>query len=171
MSPARKRSAKQVATAYFEAIAARDVDALAEEWAPGGIDHFYGMEELKAPQDVKRFFADLFKAIPDFSMSVTDMVAYGEKAAVRWAATGTFDGQGKFQGIAPTGARVELEGLDLLTIRDGLIQENFAYTNGMEMARQMGVLPPLGSPGEKAMMAATNAKTAAAARIRALRNR
>ena len=79
-------------------------------------------------------------------MSVTDMVAYGEKAAVRWCATGTFNGEGKLQGVAPTGARLELEGLDLLTIRDGLIQENFADTNGMEMARQMGVMPPWAPP-------------------------
>src|SRR5687767_6365147 len=115
---------------------------MTEVWAPGGVDHFYGMEDLTAPDGVRGFFAEMFEAVPDFSMSVTDMVAYGEKAAVRWAAVGTFDGTGKLQGIAPTGARLELEGLDLLTIRDGLIQENFAYTNGMEMARQMGVLPP-----------------------------
>ncbi len=168
---ATRKSAKQVAAAYFEAIAARDLEAMADVWAKGGIDHFYGMEDLVAPEGVKRFFSEMFRAIPDFSMSVTDMVAYGDKAAVRWCATGTFNGQGKFQNIAPTGARVEIEGLDLLTIRDGLIQENFAYTNGMEMARQMGVLPPLGSPGEKAMMAATNAKTAAAKRLRKLAGR
>lgn len=171
MAEGTKRSAKQVATAYFEAIAARDVDAMAEQWAPGGIDHFYGMEDLDGPEGVKRFFTDMFRAIPDFSMSVTDMVAYGDRAAVRWCATGTFNGEGKFQGIAPTGAHVELEGLDLLIIRDDLIQENFAYTNGMEMARQMGVLPPLGSPGEKAMMAATNAKTAAGKRLRKFASR
>ena len=171
MAAATKRSAKQVANAYFEAIAARDVDAMTEQWANGGIDHFYGMEDLVAPDGVKRFFTEMFRAIPDFSMSVTDMVAYGDKAAVRWCATGNFNGEGKFQNIAPTGAHVEIEGLDLLTISDGLIQENFAYTNGMEMARQMGVLPPLGSPGEKAMMAATNAKTAAAKRLRKIAGR
>ena len=84
----------------------------------------------------------MFPAIPDFSMSVTDMVAYGDKAAVRWTATGTFNGPGRFQGVAPDRALGRLAGLDLLTIRDGLIQENFAYTNGMEMARQMGRCRP-----------------------------
>jgi predicted ester cyclase len=165
MAPAKK-SAKQVATAYFEAIAARDLDAMVEVWAPGGIDHFYGMEDLVAPDGVRRFFGEMFRAVPDFSMSVTDMVAYGDKAAVRWAALGTFNGKGKLQGLAPTGARLELEGLDLLTIRDGLIQENFAFTNGMEMARQMGVMPPLGSTQERAMLGAMNVKTKAAARLR-----
>jgi steroid delta-isomerase-like uncharacterized protein len=166
-----KRSAKQVATAYFEAIAAKDLDAMVEVWAPGGIDHFYGMADLPAPDGIRQFFAEMFAAIPDFSMSVTDMVAYGNKAAVRWTATGTFNGKGRFQGIAPTGASVSLEGLDLFTIEDGLIQENFAYTNGMEMARQMGIMPPLGSAQDRAMLGAMNAKTAASARIRKLAGR
>jgi len=168
---AAKRSAKQVATAYFEAIAAKDRDAMVEVWAPGGVDHFYGMADLPAPDGIRQFFSEVFAAIPDFSMSVTDMVAYGDKAAVRWTATGTFNGKGRFQGIAPTGARVSLEGLDLFTIEDGLIQENFAYTNGMEMARQMGIMPPLGSAQDRAMLGAMNAKTAAAARLRKLAGR
>jgi predicted ester cyclase len=171
MATTKKTSSKHVATAYFEAIAARDVDAMAELWEPGGIDHFYGMEDVVAPDGLKKFFGEMFAAIPDFSMSVTDMVAYGDKAAVRWLATGNFNGKGKFQGVAPTGARVEIEGLDLFTIEDGLIKENFAFTNGMELARQMGVLPPLGSAPDRAMMGAMNAKTAAAARLRKLAGR
>jgi len=166
-----KRSAKQVATAYFEAIAARDLDGMVEVWAPGGMDYLSGLADLKAPQGIREFFGEMFRAVPDLSMSVTDMVAYGDKAAVRWAATGTFNGTGKFQGIAPTGARLELSGLDLLTIRDGLIQENFAFTDGMEMARQMGVMPPAGSAAEKAMLGAMNAKTAAGKRLRNLAGR
>ena len=117
----------------------------------------------------KAWFGNLFRAFPDFAMEVADMVAYGDKAAVRWTATGTFTGPGKFEGLAPTGARVELEGLDLLTIEDGLIVENRAYTNATEMARQMGAMPPAGSVGEKAMLGAVNARTAAVGAIQRLR--
>ncbi len=171
MAATTKKSAREVATAYFEAIATRDIDAMLDQWAPGGIDHFYGTEDLTAPDGIRRFFSEMFRAIPDFSMSVTDMVAYGEKAAVRWTGTGNFNGQGRFQGIAPTGVHIEIEGLDMFTIRDGLIQENFAYTNGMEMARQMGLMPPLGSAPDRAMLAAMNARTAAATKLRRLTGR
>ena len=164
-------SAKQVATAYFDAIKARDVDAMAAVWKPGSIDHFYGMAELRVPEDLRAWFGNLFRAFPDFVMEVADMVAYGDKAAVRWTATGTFTGPGKFEGLTATGSRVELEGLDLLTISDGLIVENRAYTNAMEMARQMGAMPPAGSVGEKAMFGAVNARTAAAGAIQRLRDR
>jgi steroid delta-isomerase-like uncharacterized protein len=168
---AKSPSAKQVATAYFDAIAERDPEKMAAVWKPGSTDYFYGMAELQVPAGLKQWFGNLFTAFPDFHMQVTDMVAYGNKAAVRWHATGTFTGPGKFEGLTATGAKVELEGLDLLTIEDGKIVENRAYTNAMEMARQMGAMPPQGSIGERAMFGATNARTAAAQAIRRLRER
>lgn len=163
---ATKRSAKQVATAYFDAIAARDPEAMVECWAPGGHDHFYGMTTVRAPDGLRDYFGNMFAAFPDFQMRVVDMVAYGEKAAVRWRATGTFTGDVKFEGLSPTGARIDIEGLDLLTIRDGLIRENHAYTNATEMARQLGAMPPAGSLGERAMLGAVNARTVAREQLR-----
>ena len=111
---------------------------MAAVWEPGSLDHFYGMATLKVPEDLKAWFSSLFRAFPDFEMVVADMVAYGNKAAVRWTATGTFTGEGKFEGLTATGASVELEGLDLLTIEDGKIVENRAYTNATEMAPPAG---------------------------------
>jgi steroid delta-isomerase-like uncharacterized protein len=165
------KSAKQIATDYFAAVAARDVDAMMTFWTPGGVGHIYGVAELRAPDGYKQWFGAMFRAIPDFTFEVVDMVAYGDKAAVRWRATGTFNGTEKFEGLAPTGAALDIEGCDMLTIQDGLIQENRAYMNSMEMARQMGALPPAGSLAERGMMGAMNAKTAATAAIRRRRSR
>jgi ketosteroid isomerase-like protein len=167
---AKKASAKQVATAYFDAIAARDLDAMVECWEPGSIDYLYGMADLRVPEDLRQWFGGLFRVVPDFAMSVVDMVAYGDKAAVRWKATGSFTGPGKFEGLNATGARIEIEGLDLLTIRDGRIVENRAYTNQTELGRQFGAMPAAGSAGERAMLGAVNARTATLAWIQRLRN-
>jgi hypothetical protein len=68
--------------------------------------------------------------------------------------------------MTPNGASVEVEGLDLLTVSDGLIVGNRAYTNAMELARQLGALPPAGSAQEKAMLGAVNLRTAIASRLR-----
>lgn len=171
MAVPKKRSAKQVATAYFEAIHERDLDAMVAVWKPGSHDHLNGMQSLRVPEEFRAWFGALFRAVPDFTMEVVDMVAYGDKAAVRWKATGSFNGEGKFEGVRPTGARVEVEGLDLLTIQDGLIVENHAYTNEAEMARQFGVMPPKGSLGERLMLAAVNARTSALELIQRLRER
>ena len=171
MAEAKKPSAKQVAMAYFEAIGARDVNGMMELWEPGGYGYLYGMAKLRAPDGYREWFGNLFRAFPDFRMEVTDMVAYGEKAAVRWQATGTFAGNATFEGLKPTGARIQIEGLDLLTIRDGLIRENRAYTNEAEMARQLGAMPPADSAGERALKGAVNARTAAGEMLKRLRER
>lgn len=168
MSPAatKKASAKQVATAYFDAIANRDVDAMMELFEPGGYGYLYGIASLRAPEGYQQWFGNLFRAFPDYAMEVVDMVAYGDKAAVRWRATGTFAGPAQFEGLEPNGARVDYEGLDLLTIRDGLIRENRAYINATEIARQLGAMPPAGSAGEKAMLGAVNLRTRAQALLK-----
>lgn len=167
----RKKGPKTIARSYFEAVAARDVEAMVEHWEPGGVDHLHGIAELRVPGGVREWFGNLFRAFPDFEMEAVDIVGAGELAAVRWRATGTFTGRARFEGLAPTGARVELEGCDMLTIRDGLIRENHAYTNGAELARQLGALPPAGSLAERGLTGALNARTATAEAIGRLRER
>lgn len=162
---------RAAASAYFDAIAERDVDAMVACWEPGTVDRMVGMSDLQVPEDLRTWFTATFEAVPDFRFEVLDMLVDGDQAAVRWRARGTFDGTGKVEGVAPTGTSIDLEGFDLLTVRDGKIVSNHAYTNGMDMARQMGVMPPAGSAAERAMLAATNARTAARDRIRALLNR
>lgn len=64
-----------------------------------------------------------------------------------------------------------MEGLDLLTVKDGLITENYAYTNAAELARQLGAMPAAGSVAERATLAAVNARTAAKQKLNQRRNR
>jgi predicted ester cyclase len=165
------RGTEETARAYFDAVGRRDVDAMAGCWDAAGVDYLYGMADLKGPEGVREWFSSLFRAAPDFTFEVTDIVTEGDKAAVHWRAGGTFDGEGKFEGMLPMGAKVELEGIDMVTVKDGLLIENRAYTNGMEMARQMGAMPPAGSPVERVMLGSLNLKTRAAGALRNLRNR
>jgi glyoxylase-like metal-dependent hydrolase (beta-lactamase superfamily II) len=83
----------------------------------------------------------------------------GDQCGVQWRLTGTFAGPESFGGVAPTGDRVELEGLDLLCVRDGLIQSNDAFTDTMGFPRQIGMMPPIGSTAEQRMVGAFNVKT------------
>jgi predicted ester cyclase len=154
-----------VARAYFEAVAARDVEAMMSFWEPGGTGEIHGLVELRAPGSYGEWFSNLFRAFPDFRFETLDVVGDEEKAAVRWRATGSFDGDTRFEGMEPTGARVEITGLDLLRIRDGKVHRNDAYMNGAQMAQQLGALPPAGSLPEKAMLGALNLKTRIARRF------
>src|SRR5918999_1974166 len=157
--------ARQVAETYFAALARRDLDAIAGCWAPDGVDHFIGQARLEGPAAVRAFFAELFGAIPDLAIEVETIVAEGDRAAVRWNATGTFAGESSFQGIAPTGGPVQMAGFALLTVRDGLIVSNDAFPDGMGFARQIGLLPPAGSGAEANLQRAFNARTRAARKL------
>jgi glyoxylase-like metal-dependent hydrolase (beta-lactamase superfamily II) len=77
---------------------------------------------------------------------------------------GTFCGK-PFQGIEPTGARLDIEGMDMLTVEDGLITRNDAYYDGTQFARQIGMLPERDSTAERGMTAAFNARTRVGRRL------
>ncbi len=160
------RTSADVARAYFEAVGRRDLDAMTAFYVPGGVGEIYGLVRFEAPTSYRAWFGNLFAAFPDFEMEIVEVVAEGEKAAVRWRATGTFNGTTEFEGLAPNGSRVNVQGCDVLTVRDGHVHHNDAYMNGAEMMRQLGALPPAGSAPEKAMTALLNLKTRLANRFR-----
>ena len=83
----------------------------------------------------------------------------------RWRLTGTHTG-GQFNGIDTTGKSVSLDGMDQFTFRDGKMASNFVVFDQMEVGRQLGLLPPDGSPPDRALKAAFNAKTKIAEAIR-----
>lgn len=167
----KSKTTAQVVKSYFAALAARDLEAATALWKPGAMDRLHGLAELKAPGDIKAYFAGLYDAFPDFELELLELAASGKNAAGRWRLTGTFLGPGRFQGLAPTGSSVTMEGCDMFQVEDGLIVENNAYTNGAQLAQQLGLLPAQGSAADRAVTNAFNAKTAAAAALRKFRER
>src|SRR5437764_458 len=162
-------SPTEIAKRYFQAIADHDLEGLAACWAPGGVDRFVGQQELTGPEAVGAYFSSLFAAFPDFLLEVVDTTASRTRVAVRWRARGTFAGPGTFQGFAPNGARIEIEGCDVLTVADEKIEHNDAYLDSGELARQLGFLPPAGSAGETRLTRLANLRTRIQAWIRGAR--
>jgi steroid delta-isomerase-like uncharacterized protein len=159
-------SNEDLARAYFARIEAHDTAGMMEFWEPGGKGTIHGIAELRAPDTYAAWFDDMFAAMPDLRFEVLDSVSEDNRVAVRWRAAGTFDGTAPFEGLMPNGAEVEMQGLDLFTVRDGKLVNNEAYTNAAQLARQLGALPPQGSLPEKAMTGLLNLKTRAARALR-----
>ena len=151
--------AETVARRYFEAIDAHDLDGAVALWAPGGRENVRGQVDVTAPEGVRAFIGDMLGALPDLRLEIVNTTTEGERCAVQWRLTGTFAGPGTFSGLAPTGHPLTLEGVDVLTVRDGLIQVNDAFTDTMTVPRQIGMMPPLGSAAEQRLMGAFNLKT------------
>jgi glyoxylase-like metal-dependent hydrolase (beta-lactamase superfamily II)/predicted ester cyclase len=149
----------RVARAYFEALGRGEGDAPLRFYKPDGVGHIHGVFGPAAPDVSAKFFGELFEAFPDWQFEVLDLVAEGDRAAVRWRARGTFAGPGDFMGFEPNGARADLEGVDLVWVRDGKMVRLEAYMNGAELARQLGALPPQGSAAEARMAKAFNLLT------------
>jgi hydroxyacylglutathione hydrolase len=144
---------------YFQALAEHDLDTAISLWSPGAIDRFAGGESLIAPDGIRSYFTDLFAAFPDFQFEIVDATTYRERCAVRWKASATFAGPGRFQGFAANGARIAIEGCDVVTVKDGVIVANDAYLDSADVARQLGLLPPAGSPAERTLARVANFRT------------
>jgi hydroxyacylglutathione hydrolase len=158
-------SSTEIAKRYFAALNDHDLDAAVAVWAPGAPDRLVGQAELTAPWGILEYFGELFAAFPDFSLTILETTAGQGRAVVRWRGTGTFAGPGRFQGFDPNGARIEVEGCDVVTVAGDLIVANTAYIDGADLARQLGFLPPAGSGTEQRLTALANLRT----RLRAAR--
>jgi ketosteroid isomerase-like protein len=154
-------SAEDTARSYFDAIAARDVDRIASHYSPELVVDFLGQGIFRGPDEMREFFTGLFGALPDAEMTAERVVGGDGVAVVEWRLRGNFTG-GELFGIEPTGKWIEQRGCDVVEVgADGKITRNTAYQDGMEMARAIGMMPPLDSGPERAMKQAFNLATRA----------
>jgi steroid delta-isomerase-like uncharacterized protein len=71
--------------------------------------------------------------------TVEDVIAEGDKVAVRWTNAGTHVGE--FAGIPATGRSFEIGGIDVYRVADGSICEHWHVIDQLSMLGQLGVLP------------------------------
>lgn len=76
---------------------------------------------------------------PDMHYTVDDMVAEGDKVAIRWAGKGTH--RGDLMEIAPTGKKVTITGISIIRIAGGKIVEEWTEQDMLGVLQQLGVAP------------------------------
>ena len=156
----------EVARTIFEALSRRDLDTAMKFNTDDAVDDFVAIGEFRGRLAIRRFFDELLAAFPDFVIAVDRIFGDDSAAVVQWHAAGTFSG-GKFQGIEPTGKRVQIRGVEVMEFAEGRYVHNTIYYDGASFARQIGMLPRAGSGAEKATLFGFNAST----RLRQRRNR
>ncbi|MEU7905666.1 ester cyclase [Actinoplanes sp. NPDC049118] len=147
-----------VARMGFAALARRDLSRPELIWADDAVDHFLPVGDAVGRDEIVAFFAEMFAALPDFTIEVERTVAAAPFVVVQWRGTGTFTG-GRFQGIRATGRKIDFRGCDVVEIREGLVVDNTVYWDNAGFARQVGLLPPLGSSTDRLLLRAFNAST------------
>ena len=85
---------------------------------------------IRGPEEFKQYHQTLIATFPDIRLHLEDLIAEGDKVAVRWTATGTHLGDAL--GYAPTRRKVSLNGSSFLVCRGGKILKAW---NQMDFAR------------------------------------
>lgn len=78
-------------------------------------------------------------AFPDWRVQIVEIIVEGNTVVIRWQ--GQVSHQGVFQGIPPTGKRVNVSGINIYHVTKGKIAAEWEQTDTLGMLQQLGVLP------------------------------
>jgi len=96
---------------------------------------------LRGPEGVRAMLENYWQAFPDLEFTVTDTVVQDSRIAIVWIAEGTH--QGTIMNIPPTGHRMEVRGVSIIDLENGLIVRGQYIWDLAGMLRHMGLLPNL----------------------------
>ena len=134
---------KQVVRQFFELLDRHDTESMGQLLI-SSTDYSFHIGGMPSPVDWnehKRLLAGFNSAFPDLHHEIVDMVAEGDKVAIRLSVTGTH--KGEFQGIPPTGKKLSLDEMGFISIIDGKIVEGWISADTMGLMQQIGALPSL----------------------------
>lgn len=81
------------------------------------------------------------QAMPDRRTEVQELLADGDKVAVRMRLTGTNTGGFPWFGIPANGKKADFEWISVYTLKDGKVTEHRAIMDLMTFMQQMGAVP------------------------------
>jgi steroid delta-isomerase-like uncharacterized protein len=121
---------------HAELLAARDPAVVDEFFAEDFVSHNNPPGFPPGRDGVKQFFATFGDAFPDVAVTIDELVADGDMVAVATTFTGTHEGE--LMGMAPTGQKVSVTGIDIVRVAGGRIVEHRGLTDVVGLMRQLG---------------------------------
>jgi steroid delta-isomerase-like uncharacterized protein len=118
--------------------------------------------------EIGEFAEHTWRAMPDLEFHFIDgpWAAHdAPTAAAYWVGTATHTGPLDPPGFAATGKSLRFEGTDVWEFRGELLCRLRITFDMLDISRQLGVLPPAGSPAERALAAAQRAQRSVARRL------
>jgi steroid delta-isomerase-like uncharacterized protein len=125
-----------------EAFGQGKVEIVEEILAPDFVCYDPNSEagEVRGADTIRQEIEWFRNAVPDLSYTVEDQVAEGDKVVTRYTATGTHEGE--FFGVAPTGNRIEMSGIQIDRFgEDGKMVEEWPEYDLLGAMKQMGAVP------------------------------
>jgi steroid delta-isomerase-like uncharacterized protein len=116
-----------------------NIDLVDELLAPDYVNHTPASpDQPTGPEGVKGVVTMFRSAMPDLRVVIEDMIAEGEKVAVRYTLEGTHEGE--LFGIPPTGKRLSIKSIAVERVSGGKIREHWRITDSLDMMQQLGVM-------------------------------
>jgi len=100
---------------------------------------YVGPQGSRGPGGFRGIVAGLRTGFPDIHYTLDEVIAEGDRVAVRWRWTGT--NSGSFRAFAPTGKTFTNPGLGIFRFEDGKIVSASMETDRLGFLEQMGVVP------------------------------
>lgn len=121
-------------------INAGDIDVGVDTmFAPDAVDHDPAPGQGPGREGFRSFFKTLTSAFPDAHLEPQTMVVDDENVAFAYTLTGTH--QGEFLGVAATGKRIQVRGLQIGRFESGQIVERWGSTDELTILQQIGAAP------------------------------
>jgi len=121
--------------------------AIADEiFSPDFVNHDPNDPGVTNLESYKGYVPAVRIGFPDINISVDDLVAEEEKVAFRYTIIATH--QGELMGMPATGIQVVWTGITVAHLADGKIMEMWWAKDTLGMLQQLGVIPPMGPPGD-----------------------
>jgi steroid delta-isomerase-like uncharacterized protein len=148
---------------FLEAWNALDGEAVAAMCSEDVVWHDPTLPHVaRGKEDVCAFVTATARAFPDFRLEWRGPAHISPAeplVLIRNRITGTMRGPWSYGGLAATGERIELVGVDEFTFRGELLSHCRSYFDKFEMGLQLGIVPPVGSAADRAMTRLQNLRT------------
>jgi predicted ester cyclase len=127
-----RRFFKEVLNGKNLAVAGEIVDA-------DYVLHIPPNPDVQSLKGFEQFISGMFDAFPGCQYTIEDMMAEGDRVAVRWTVTGTH--KGELMGIPPTSNQMEAAAIGIVRMANGKMQEDWSCVDFLGMMQQLGVVP------------------------------
>ena len=127
-----------------EAFNEGNLDVVDEALAADYVEHQAGPDAAQGPEAFKAFVRAFRATFPDVRVELEDLVAEGERIALRAIWRGSQ--QGALGAIPATGLPVEFGGYHIYRLEDGKIAEHWGLQDDLSLLLQLGVIAPEAVP-------------------------
>jgi len=97
-------------------------------------------EPYHGPEAFKAMLSKTHRYFPDLTIAVQDILVERNRAVVRWTYQGTFR-EGEMFGVPASGQHVEVEGITIYVIEDGVVQREEGIVDNLALMQQLGIAP------------------------------